>query len=95
MTVTVVLPTALRGMAGGRAEVAVGASTVGRALDVLAESLPQLERRVRDEQGVVRPHVRIFVGEVDIRDLSGLDTRLADGARVYVIPAVAGGAAST
>ncbi len=94
MTATVVLPTALRGVAGGRGEVAVDASTVAQALDVLAGSLPQLERRVRDEQGVVRSNVMIFVGEVDIRELSGLATPLADGARVYLIPAVAGGVVS-
>jgi len=33
----------------------------------------------------------VFVGEVNIRDGAGLEEALADGAEVYVIPAVSGG----
>lgn len=91
MTATLNLPAVLRPSADGQGVLPVGASTVGGALDDLASSWPQLERRLRDERGAIRPHIRIYVGDRDIADLEGLATPLADGAQVYVIPMVSGG----
>jgi len=86
-----VLPAALRASAGGNRALSTGAATVGQAIDDLAIAWPQLERRLRDEQGAVRPHIRIYLETDDISDLSGLATPLSEGARVYIIPAVSGG----
>ncbi len=86
-----VLPTALRQAAGGASELELAEGTVRSALDLLASTLPLLERRVRDEQGRVRPHIRLYLGSADIEDLRGLDTELGAGSRLYVIPAVSGG----
>ena len=46
---------------------------------------------MRNEQGDLRPHVNLFVGSENVRDLSGLATPLADGAELSIIPAVSGG----
>jgi molybdopterin converting factor small subunit len=40
---------------------------------------------------VVRRHVNIYLGNDNIRDLSGVDTSLADGDELLVLPSVAGG----
>ena len=45
-----------------------------------------------DEGGQLRRFVNVYVGEEDVRFVQGLDTQVSDGARVSVIPAVAGGA---
>ncbi len=91
MTATLVLPAALRPAAGGAPELDIAEGTVRAALDSLAATMPLLERRVRDEQGRVRPHIRLYLGSSDVEDLEGLDTKVAAGARLYVIPAVSGG----
>ncbi|MDA8395840.1 MAG: MoaD/ThiS family protein [Candidatus Dormibacteraeota bacterium] len=91
MTATLVLPTALREAAGGLPELEIAEGTVRSALDLLAGTMPLLERRVRDEQGRVRPHIRLYLGSSDIEDLQGLDTMVGAGSRLYVIPAVSGG----
>ena len=44
------------------------------------------------ELGEVRPHINIFVDGENIRDSGRLDTPVRDGAEVFVIPAVSGGA---
>jgi molybdopterin synthase sulfur carrier subunit len=88
---TLLLPGALRPWAGGRSSLPLEGATVGEMLDVLALSAPQLEWRLRDEQGQVRRHVQIFVGDTNIRDAAGLQTPVPDGGCVYIIPAVAGG----
>jgi sulfur-carrier protein len=92
--VTLRLPAALRELARGERTVVVeleGPATVATLLDALARRLPAVERRIRDETGTQRRHVNLFVGEVNVRDGAGLAEPLADGAEVYVMPAVSGG----
>jgi molybdopterin synthase sulfur carrier subunit len=94
MNVTVRLPGALRDIAGARAAVPLEVppeATVRDALDALGEHLPAVERRVRDEQGALRPHVNVFLGAANIRDLALLATPLAPGTEIYILPAVSGG----
>ena len=52
---------------------------------------PGVSERVLDERGQVRPHINIFVGEDNIRDTSGLATRLPKDCEVAILPAVSGG----
>jgi sulfur-carrier protein len=92
--VTLRLPAALRELARGERTVVVELdepATVATLLDALARRLPAVERRIRDETGTQRRHVNLFIGEVNVRDGAGLAEPLADGAEVYVIPAVSGG----
>ena len=92
MAVTVRLPDSLRTLAGGSSALEIDrARSVAEVLDRLALDHPALERRLRDEQGVLRPHVNVFVGTENIRDLDGAATGLRDGAEVTILPAVSGG----
>jgi sulfur-carrier protein len=94
VNVTVRLPGALRDIAGARALVPLEVpqrATVRDALDVLAKTLPAVERRLRDEQGDLRPHVNVFLGPDNIRDLDLLATPLSPGTEIYILPAVSGG----
>jgi molybdopterin synthase sulfur carrier subunit len=91
MSSRLVLPAPLRRYAEDRHEVEVSGSTLGAVLDDLALRLPQLERRLRDERGELRPHVLMFVDGVSVRSGAVMDTPVADGAEVFVAPAVSGG----
>lgn len=91
MSSRLLLPAALRRYAGDEAEVEIHGATLGEALDGLATRFPQLERRLRDEQGQLRPHVLLFVDGVGVRGGSPMETPVADGAEVFVAPAVSGG----
>ena len=42
-------------------------------------------------QGQLRPFVNLFLGESNVRDLQGLETPLAEGDRLLLLPSVAGG----
>ncbi len=91
MSVTVKIPTQLRSVTGGDAEIAVdGASTVKGVLDKLYESYDGLSERIA-EDGALRRFVNVYVGGEDIRFLDGLDTAVQDGDEVTILPAVAGG----
>jgi sulfur-carrier protein len=92
--VVVRVPAALRQATAGRATVEVEAGDapdVRALLDHLRAVLPDLERRVRDEQGALRRHVNVFVGTTNIRDLDDQATRLTGGDEVAILPAVSGG----
>ena len=91
MTSRLLLPAALRRYADERSEVALTGSTLGAALDDLAQRNPQLERKLRDERGELRPHVLVFVDGVSVRTGAAMDTPVPDGAEVFVAPAVSGG----
>ncbi len=95
MDVRVRLPNQLRSLAAGASSVVVVVDatpvTVSSVLDSLAATHPALERRVRDETGRTRVHVNLFVDADNIRDLDGVETAVADGSDVSIIPAISGG----
>jgi molybdopterin converting factor small subunit len=96
MDVRIRVPTQLRELVGGAGvlEVSVGrddSATVADVLDALAKGHPALERRIRDEQGQLRPHVNVFVGADNVRDRDGPATAIGTGDEVSIIPAVSGG----
>lgn len=93
MKVGVKLPTVLRPFAEGveRVEVEPVEPTVGSVFATLEGAHPALRRRLTDEQGALRRHVNVFLGNDNIRDLNGLDTPLSDGDELLILPSVAGG----
>ncbi len=94
MTVRFRIPGYLRPFAEGRPEVALPGpfANVGEALSSLGAQFPGVRDRVLMETGEVRPHVNVFVGEESIRYTGGLATPLLDGATVFIVPAISGGA---
>jgi molybdopterin converting factor small subunit len=90
-SVTVSIPSALRRYCGGAAQVAVAADSVRAALAELARSYPAVHQSVCDETGALRRHIGVFVNRTHLRDREGLDTQLAPGDVVTILPAVSGG----
>jgi sulfur-carrier protein len=91
VTVTVRIPTQLRSLSGGNSEVKVEGGTVAATLKALEATHPGFNDRLFDESGKLRRFVNVFVADEDIRFLDGIDTPVADGATVSIVPAVAGG----
>jgi molybdopterin converting factor small subunit len=91
MAVVVKIPTQLRAAAGGEAEATVEGATVQEVLDGLFDQFGELRARISDGDGALRRFVNVYVGGEDIRFLDGLQTPVADGSEVTILPAVAGG----
>ena len=91
MSATVRIPTQLRTLSGGSAEVKTDGKTVGEVLAALEAAHPGFRERLFDEDGKLRRFVNVFVADEDIRFLDGLETPVEDGTTVSIIPAVAGG----
>jgi sulfur-carrier protein len=90
VSVLVKIPTQLRAVTDGEPEAEVDGETVGEVLDALFDRFADLRERICDD-GDLRRFVNVYVGGEDIRFLSGLDTEVADGDEVTILPAVAGG----
>jgi molybdopterin converting factor small subunit len=84
------IPTPLRAQAGGNDEVDAAGATVGEVLADLGRLHPVLHERLFDGEEL-RRFVNIYVNDEDIRYLDDLETPVAAGDRVSIIPAVAGG----
>ncbi len=91
MAVTVRIPTQLRELTGGAAEVSADGATVADVLKDLEAKHAGFSERLFDEQGELRRFVNVFVADEDIRFLDGVNTDVADGSTVSIVPAVAGG----
>jgi sulfur-carrier protein len=91
MSVSVRIPTMLRSYTGGVPEVTAEPGTLREVIGRLDAAYPGIGARLLDESGELRRFVNIYIGEEDVRSADGLDTPVAAGTRVTVIPAVAGG----
>jgi sulfur-carrier protein len=92
MAVTVKLPTILRKHAGNEAKVSAVGATLGDVLSDLESNYPGITKNVISEDGGLHRFINIYVNDEDVRYLGSLETPIADGDRVSILPAVAGGA---
>ena len=91
MSVSVRVPTQLRTLTAGQGEIEVDGSTVGEALKALDAAHPGFAERLFDDTGNLRRFVNVFLADEDVRFLNGLETPVAAGQTVSIVPAVAGG----
>src|SRR2546428_4548360 len=89
--ITVQIPTVLRDCCAGASELALSATSLRAVLEELEQRHPALHRSICDETGTVRRHVNLFVNTNQMRDRNGLDTPLAAGDVVTILPAASGG----
>jgi sulfur-carrier protein len=87
------IPGALRQFTGGvgKVELAAAPRTVGEALGALCALYPGVRDRVLTEQGQVREHINLFVGDEDVRYTGGLMTPVPEESEISIVPAVSGG----
>lgn len=91
MTASVKIPTQLRTLTDGSDEVAADGSTVAEIIENLETRHPGLRARLLDDTGALRRFVNVYLEDEDVRFLDGIGTPVPDGAKISIIPAVAGG----
>lgn len=88
---TVRIPTPLRTYTQNQDEVTAGGRTVGEVLRALDGAYPGIGARLFDDQGKLRRYVNVFHNDEDVRFLQALETPVADGDKLTIVPAIAGG----
>ena len=89
--ITIFIPTPLRRFAAVQNKVQLRADTVAEAIRSLTSIHPALKPYIYDEADTLRKHVRIYLGEEDVREKEGIHTSLKEGDEISIIPAIAGG----
>ena len=91
MAVEVKIPTILRTYTGGQKAVPGEGANLSALLDDLETRHNGLKGRLVTEDGSLHRFVNVYVNDEDVRFTGSLDTALADGDSVTILPAVAGG----
>ena len=94
MSVTVSVPTILRGHTGGEKRVSASGDTLQAVISDLESNYSGISERLVDpaNPGKLHRFVNIYVNDEDVRYLKGLDTPIEEGDVISILPAVAGGA---
>ena len=91
MAITLRMPPILRPQVGGQRSVEVAGATLGEALADLFGQFPAVQSQIVDAEGQINRFVNVYVDNEDVRLGQGLDTPVADGGTVIILPAMAGG----
>lgn len=91
MAVEVRIPTVFRKFTGGAPTAEVEAGTIGQAIQQLGERYPGFREQVLTDSGELHRYVNVYVNDEDARYLDKLDTSVADGDTISLLPSVAGG----
>ena len=91
MSVTVTIPTPLRGFTGGADAVELAGGTVGEVIDGLLAAHGGLKRHLVQDDGRLRSFVNLYLNDTDIRHLASIETPVQSGDVLTIVPSIAGG----
>ena len=93
MSVEVSIPTILRTHTGGAKRVTANGETLQAVISDLESNYSGISERLVNpaNPGKLHRFVNVYVNDEDVRFSGGLDTAIADGDSVTILPAVAGG----
>jgi sulfur-carrier protein len=88
---TIKIPPVLRASVGGEREVSASGESVGELLKDLASAHPATASQIFSGDGELNRYVNVYLNDEDVRVLDGLETPVADGDTLVILPAMAGG----
>ena len=91
MSVEVKIPTVLRKHVNNEAVVAASGATIRELIEDIGGKFPDFKEKVVGDDGSLHRFINVYANDEDVRYLEGLDTKVADGDTVAILPAVAGG----
>ena len=91
MAVEVRIPTVFRKFTGNQAVIEVDGGTIADVIDQLETLHPGLKEQLMTGEGQLHRFVNVYVNDEDARYLEQLETKVAEGDTVSLLPSVAGG----
>jgi molybdopterin converting factor small subunit len=85
---TIRVPSPLRDYTGGAGKISAGGTTVAEILSSIERQHRGMRFRMVDEQDRIRPHIRIFINQREVRSL---DEAVAPRDEIHLICALSGG----
>ena len=90
-TLAVEIPAALRPQVNGQDSVHVAGQTVGQILGTLRQDYPDFGAKLYKSDNELNRFINIYLNDEDIRFLDNLETPVAEGDQLAIVPAIAGG----
>ncbi len=91
MAVQVRIPTPLRKLTGGQAQVEAGGTTIREVLDSVEAANQGIKEKILDDSGEIRRFIIVSLNGEDVRYLDGPETSVKEGDEITIVPAIAGG----
>jgi molybdopterin converting factor small subunit len=91
MAIEVSIPTILRQYTDGAKSVEASGATLADVVDDLESRHAGIKGRLVEDDGSLRRFVNVYLNDEDVRFLDGINSPVADGDNVTILPAVAGG----
>lgn len=91
MSIEIRIPTVLRKHTDGQKLVSGSGATIREVLADLGPESASLAGALMDESGGLARFINMYLNDEDVRYLDSLDTKVADGDVISILPAVAGG----
>ena len=91
MPVVVRIPTVFRKFTDGESIVTLQSGTIRDLIDQLETQYPGIGEQLLTSDRELHRFVNVYVNDEDARYLDKLDTKVADGDTVSLLPSVAGG----
>jgi sulfur-carrier protein len=85
------VPAMLRPTVGGERSVAAEGATLRELIQNVDKRHPGFAGQLLEASGEQRTFVNLYLNDEDVRYLKGLETPIADGDVISILPAVAGG----
>ena len=85
------IPPVLRASVGGQREISAAGGSIAEVLEALVEAHPGTRSQLFGDDGELNRYVNVYLNDEDVRVLDGLQTAVADGDTVVILPAMAGG----
>ena len=92
MSIEVRIPAVLRTHTGGEKKVTGSGGTLRELLEDLETQHEGLKPALLNDAGRLHRFLNVYLNDEDVRFLDGMETPVADGDTVSILPAVAGGA---
>lgn len=86
-----IIPTPLQSYTSGESTISLPGETVAELLEAVVERHPKLNRFLFGNDGQLQPFVNLFLNEINVIQLQGLETPLAEEDTILIIPFIAGG----
>ncbi len=91
MSIKVRIPTPLRSLTGGKAEVESNGFTILEIINDLEKNFSGIKERICEQNDQVRRFVNVYLNDEDIRFIDSINSKVKDGDTISIIPAIAGG----
>jgi molybdopterin converting factor small subunit len=84
-------PSLMKYYVDNQGEFSIEGATVSEVLNNILLRYPALKPHLFDSEGNLRRYFNIFVNDMHIRELNGMDTQLKEGDKVILMASAAGG----